>query len=50
MMHTFYGNMWNLQRVLLVKKPFENGIYKLWVDLRHILARYNCCFIHRAWF
>jgi hypothetical protein len=40
-MHTFDGNVGSLERVLLVKKPPENGIYKLWVELRHILARYN---------
>ena len=41
-MRTFYWNMRSLERVLLVKKPSENGIYKLWVKLRHILARYDC--------
>ena len=41
-MHTFYGNIRSPENVLLVKKPSENGIYKLWVKLRHILARHNC--------
>jgi len=41
-MHTFHGNMQSFEHVLLVKKPSENGIYKPWVKLRHILARYNC--------
>lgn len=41
-MHTFYGDVWSFEDVLLVKKPFKNRIYKLWIELRHIVARYDC--------